>query len=745
MRLRGVAALFFLLAQSMTASAVTPQFWENFTQADLLEGVLDHMSVAPDGRLFVSRAYDMVFDTEQPYIFSMVRDKKGNLYVGTGDDGKVYKIDANGNGTLFFEAEEINIFAMAVDSSDRIYVGTSPDGKVYKVTAPNEATVFFDSDDKYIWSMLFDDSDNLYIGTGGGGVIYKVNGDGETTVFYNCADTHVMCLARGETGRLFAGTAPSGLLVRIDPDGKGFTLADTPMEEVHSLAIDPNGSIFAVASSTVGTSIKSSTETKKAQGESIQISTVSVLMGSVIGSRQVANDSVTVSMPGNGKTPAGTRTAVYLISKDGSVETVYSSREQIVFDSVVQSDGSLLLATGPKGRILSVDAFRQVTVLSDTSEEQLTRLIASDKVVYAASSNQGKIYRLEPQNAESGSFESKILDADRISSWGKITWNAVNPLKSDIKFFTRTGNTEKIDNSWSDWSEAYTGPGQQIESPDARYMQWRVTMDQMTSSAGKPLSDLLGGIRIAYLQKNLRPQVTEIVVLPFGVEFQKQPSLTAGSASVSIQATTPDGRSLNAPRERGRNQQTMQPRQVLQPGAQSFTWEATDENKDSLEYSVYFKGESETDWKLIEENYTDTFYTVNAATIPDGIYRLKVVASDAPSNPYNTSLTGELVSSPFIIANTPPEVEISSSDAKEARIEVQFRACVQVGSIATSEFSIDGSKWQLLFPVDGIADSKCEEFHFTTPELQAGEHLLSIRSSNRDGNTGMSKKIIRVP
>ena len=745
MRNRGFAALILLLVLSITTTAVTPQFWENFTQADLLEGRLDRISLAPDGKLFLSRMYDMVFDTEQSYIFSMVRDTRGNIYVGTGDDGKVFRIDPQGKGTLYFQAEELNVFAMAIDNSDCLYVGTSPDGKVYKVTGPNQGTEYFNSEDKYIWSMVFDKEDNLYIGTGGGGVLYKVDGSGAKTVFYQCGDTHIMCLAWDGNGNLLSGTSPGGLVIKINPEGKGFTLFDSPMEEVHALSFDGIGGLYAIASSSTTMSAKPASGSDIEAGKADPVSETTILIESIVGLQKPKRSNAIISTPEEGKTSAGTRSVVYAISGDGSAETIYSSSEQMVFDSAVRSDGTLLLATGPNGRLLSIDAARQVSVVSDTSEEHLTRILADGDTVYTGGSNQGKVFKLQPERSGTGEFESKILDAKTVSSWGKIFWHVTKPQGARFLFATRTGNTEETDNSWSDWSPSYINPGQQIVSPKARYLQWRVSIHQDASSDGDTFSDLLDRIQISYLQQNLRPQVVTVEVLPYGIEFQRQSSLTLSSTSLAVPAKTPDGRSLNAPRERGKNTLKPAPQQVLQPGAQSFTWKATDENKDSLEYSLYFKGDSESDWKLLEERYPDTFYTLYASSLPDGIYRLKVVASDAPSNPYNGFLINELVSQPFVIANASPQVEIISNKVSGKKVEVGYDARVQTGSVATSEFAIDGGDWRLVFPIDGIADSAREEYRITTPDLLVGEHLIIIRASDRDGNTGISKVIVRIP
>jgi hypothetical protein len=742
---RGPAGLAVLLVLSMAALAVTPQFWEDFTQEDLLKGSLDHVSLTPDGKLSLAPAYDLVYDTGQPYIFSMVRDRAGNLYVGTGDEGKVFKVDPQGKGSLYFQTKELDIFAMALDSSDTLYVGTSPDGKVYKVSGPGQSTEFCNPESKYIWSMVFDDPGNLYVGTGANGTIYKVDKGGQKSTFYTCSDNHVVCLVRENNNNLLVGTSPGGLIVEVTPQGKGFALMDTPLEEVHSLTVDRFGTIYAISSSSKGMGAISPAKPAAASIATAATSTTTITIESVLGLAAKAKDTKAVTAPGGEKESATAKSAVYAITKDGSTETVYSSNEQMAFDAVVRSDGSLLLATGAKGRLVSIDTAKQVTVITDSPEEDLTCLLSTGEITYIGSSNQGKVYKLQSQRAQSGTFVSKALDAKTVSSWGKISWHATNPGASGIELSTRTGNTDRADNSWSEWSAPYAGPGQQITSPRARYLQWRASFKSSSGTASAAPADMLDRVQIAYLQQNLRPQVTGIDVLPYGIELQKQPSLASGSLTLVAPAATPDGRSLNAPRERGRDRQPLPPRQVLQPGAQSFTWKAADDNEDTLEYSLYFKGEGETDWKMLEKKLDDTFYTVNTASLPDGSYRLKVVASDAPSNPYDKFLVGELVSDPFVIANTSPQVEITGNKVNGKKVEAQFRARVLTGRIATAEFAVDGGEWHLVFPSDGIADSAQEDYRIVTPELSTGEHLIGIRASDGDGNTGTAKLIVKTP
>jgi len=139
-----------MLATSCLLFAVTPQFWENFSQDELLKGTLTRVSLGPEGKLFLAPAYSQFFDTGEPFIFAMVQDKAGNLFLGTGHAGKVFKVDPQGKGSVYFQSKELDVFALAVDPAGTLYVGTSPDGKVYKVTGPNQSTEFCNPETKYI-------------------------------------------------------------------------------------------------------------------------------------------------------------------------------------------------------------------------------------------------------------------------------------------------------------------------------------------------------------------------------------------------------------------------------------------------------------------------------------------------------------------------------------------------------------------------------------------------------------------
>src|SRR5258705_5156543 len=130
--------------------AVVPQFWEIRTHDDFRKGKLTNLSLTTDDELVLAPKFQAVFNTEQTLIWSAVTDSKGNVYLGTGHDGKIYKVDARGQGTVVADLNELDILALAVDNKDVLYAGASPNGKVYKIEPGGQPQVFFDPGTKYI-------------------------------------------------------------------------------------------------------------------------------------------------------------------------------------------------------------------------------------------------------------------------------------------------------------------------------------------------------------------------------------------------------------------------------------------------------------------------------------------------------------------------------------------------------------------------------------------------------------------
>jgi len=724
-----------VLLAAIPLFAVTPQFWEIRTYDDFRRGKLSNLSLTSDDELILAPRFDTVFNTEQTLIWSVVADSKGNVYLGTGHDGKVFKVDNTGKGALLVDLAELDVLALAVDSKDVLYAGTAPDGKVYKIEN-GTAKEFFDPKTKYIWSLVFDKQGRLLVGTGDKGVIYRVTPDGQGSPFYDTEETHIISMAIDRDGNLIAGGDPKGYVYRISPEGKAFVLYDSGMREIHSVAVAPNGTIYAAAMSGESAVPGASSATPVTSSGSSQPSITVTVNAAPAQEIQVVEPLEPVSAdtprsqsrrpPGDGNA----QSAVLEILPDGVVNTIWRSRDEMVF-SVLPRDGKLLFSTGAKGRIYSLDGPKNTTLLLESTEEQTTRLLTVGDRLYATSANIGKLFRIGDAIAPSGTYESNVKDTDSVSSWGKLSWKAGSG--DNIQVSTRTGNTSTPDKTWSDW-QLLADDGA-ITSPKARFIQWKAEL-----KSDRNRSPRVGSVKVPFLQQNFRPEVTNVELLPSGVLLQKQPLNTGNNFNPNDPATIRANVRAGQPRIL-----PLPPRRVPQRGAQSFQWTATDKNQDTLNYDIYYRADNDRAWKLLKRDLEDNFYTISSDTLPDGTYVVRVVANDQPSNPPELALRGEMESRPFIIDNTPPVVTMTLERIEGRRARIAIEAADQTSTLTQAEVALDTGDWRPIFPKDGIIDSKSESFSYVSGDLTSGEHVFAFRVYDQNDNAGMGKLVVRVP
>jgi hypothetical protein len=316
-----------------------------------------------------------------------------------------------------------------------------------------------------------------------------------------------------------------------------------------------------------------------------------------------------------------------------------------------------------------------------------------------------------------------------VSTWGTISWHgtASAAANNHVELFTRSGNTETPDDTWSTWSSAYGNPeGSPITSPKARYLQWRAVL------TGTGEGPVLTSVTAAYLQRNLRPQVRSVTVHPPGIVFQKP--FTTGDPDLAgfDDQSTPE-RKLAAAASQQPGSTSALGRRTYQKGLQTLVWKADDENDDDLMYDVLFRREGETTWKTLKKATSDTILVWDTTTIPNGTYFVKIVASDSPSNPSGTALSGELESSTFEIDNTPPAIVVGNVRVDRGRTIITFDVKDDHSPIQRAEFSEDGQRWRGVFPVDGIADSR-EEHYELAVDGELGERGLTLRASDSMNN-----------
>src|ERR671910_473958 len=83
---------FFVLP----VEAGQPVVWETTGRTELLKGDSRGVSITDTGVLMLAPKLTEVFSTQQTYVWSSAIDNQGNVILGTGHDGKIYRIPATG-------------------------------------------------------------------------------------------------------------------------------------------------------------------------------------------------------------------------------------------------------------------------------------------------------------------------------------------------------------------------------------------------------------------------------------------------------------------------------------------------------------------------------------------------------------------------------------------------------------------------------------------------------------------------
>jgi len=275
--------------------------------------------------------------------------------------------------------------------------------------------------------------------------------------------------------------------------------------------------------------------------------------------------------------------------------------------------------------------------------------------------------------------------------------------------------------------------------PSARFAQWKAVIHD-----GRP-GDGIDWVSLAYLPRNVAPVIDGIAIQDPGVRAQSQPAITAGQPSpvtlklppapvttgVTIAQTTTSARFEQPPQGFG------------QKGYRTVLWTAHDDNDDELRFAVYYRGESESEWKLLKDNLDQKFYSWDTTALPDGPYYLKIVASDALSNPPANSLKTERESERFEVDNTPPIVEDLRVGPASGKMSgghpASFAARDATSAIERAQYSLDGGEWILASPSNGISDALVEQYNFGLPPLSPGEHTIAVRVFDHFENVGSAK------
>ncbi len=700
-----------LLISTVFAFASEPLVWSVNSRADVLKGDARGVSIDQNGTISLSPKLTETFKTEQSYIWSSAVDAAGNVYLGTGGDGKVFKVDAAGKGNLFTDLTELNVSAIAIGKGGEIFAATSPDGKVYRLDASGKADVYFSPKDKYIWSLAVLADGSLAVGTGDGGKIYKVktaNASPESSLLFDTSETHIISLAADKQGNLYAGTDSNGIVMRFGPDGKPFGLLDSSLREIHELAIGPDGSVYVLALGESASAPK--TDAAATPAATPESKTVSV---------EKPNPAVPETPAKSRYDLTAAKSAVYRVLPDGAVDVIWASATVTGFSLYAHQSGTgVLVGTSDKGRIYNVTNSGAETLVLQTDANQISTIRTDGKSLFATSSNQGSLFKFGPETVAEGSYESAVLDAKGTAAWGRIWWRSAG----SVTIQTRSGNTEKPDETWSSWSSSITDQkGTQVTSPKARYIQWRTVLKANNASVTE--------VNLAFIARNIAPEILSLNVLPTNVGLAANPPIQI-DPNIELNGLEPAAFGIPVV--------AVPPRKVYQRGATSLQWTAEDRNGDKLIYDVYYKDLADADFKLLRGAMADNFLAIDGQSLADGRYVFKIVVRDTPSNPLTLALAGEKLTEPIDIDNTPPTVTPGTVNGSR----VTFTVTDKASYLVRAEYSINGGDWKPVYADDGISDSPTETYTIDVGNA-TGEQVVTLRVFDVNRNSGNARQVVK--
>ncbi|MDZ7361232.1 MAG: hypothetical protein ONB46_10965 [candidate division KSB1 bacterium] len=725
----GLVAL--MLAAALFAGS--PQFKAFVTQEDLEKGRALGISIDALGQMRLAPAVRERLRASVPYLWCAASDAQGRIYAGGGNPALVLRVTEKSQPDTVFTSAEVAVFAMVL-AQNNLYIATAPDGQIYRLSVapgPEKAQPFFKPEAKYIWAIASRQDGALYVATGEPGRVYLVQPNGKAEIFFQSEEKHLRSLALDKnSGTLYAGSSGNGYLYRLTASGAVSVLYDAPFPELHQLAIGRDGVVYAAAvGEAAGRPGLIPTPVAAGEGSEPDEEETGPSISITVAGEDQPQLPATIGAPGQTGRSAS---AVYRCAQDGMVKTLWNSRQDRIHAMLLEASGSLLIGTGDQGRFYRLADDGARTLLFQLEASQITSILAGANDSHLlTTANAGTLQQMLPASREKGEYLSDVIDAKVPSQWGAVNWQTPSG-EGQARLFTRSGNTGKPDKTWSDWV-AVQGPAAAgaIASPPARFLQWKLEL----TGTGKT-SAVVKRVQVSYLQKNAAPEVTAINIYNPGEAFPEAKEQAANHLSDGQDGGSPGVKTIPPP-ESGRK--------TFQKGAQSIGWQARDDNNDRLIYRIEIRAVGETAWRELAKDYAGTVYTWDSQALPDGEYQIRITASDQRSNPPSLALASEKVSEIFIVDNTPPEVKNLAVQKIGAQWQAGFEAVDQLSRLKEAWYAVDADKWQLIYPVDNVADQRRETFHFVLAANAAmtATSILAVKVVDVNGNSGFGKVMIK--
>jgi hypothetical protein len=646
---------------------------------DFTGGDLKGVGVDSIGRVQSGFNLGSVPITDASSIWSALLLKDGSLLLGTGNEGKLIQVHG-AQAKVVAETKALVITSLAEASDGSVVLGTLPEGKVLKWASGKLTEWVKLKGVEHVWQVAFDPKTKaVFAATGPEGKLFRIDANGNAQVFFDAEEQHLMCVAVAPDGTIYAGASDKAKLYRITGPGRASVMHDFGLTEVRAVAVGPRGEVYAIAND-----IKASSDVPKHSSRS-----------------RAQASAGPVSPPsktkGKGK--------LYRFDKDGSPEELLDNKEEHFVSLAVGSDGKPYVGTGVEGRVYTVQPNHNSVLIADTEERQVSALLLTGNNRFLASTDPAVLHPIRSIGGADAVWTSKVLDAGLRARFGRISWEA----SGSLELSTRTGGTLVPDETWSDWSRPITAPDL-VESPPARYLQIRA---RWTRDPNATLNEL----EVPFVTDNLRAVIKEIDATSSARKAESSKDVMEASGGPIVEKPNADVK---------------------------LKWKVDNPDKDELRFRLQYRMVGADTWFDMlkpQETLTKEEYTWDTGDLPEGRYRVRVVATDERANPPDRVKRHELESGIILVDNTPPTIEGLRATGRR----VQGTVIDGVGPIARIEMSVAGSdQWRPYYPKDGIFDEQREEFDAdVSSQVPAGPVMLSVRAYDQANNAVVRNLILK--
>jgi hypothetical protein len=651
------------LCSALVAHAVGTRHFLLDKGADFKGGDLKGVAIDSAGKVRAGFTLSGTPIAQGATIWSVLAQRDGSLLVGTGNEGKLVRVAA-GTTTVVAETKAMAVTSLVEAAGGSVLLGTLPEGRVMKFEQGRLSEVVRLKGAEHVWQIAYDAKAQVaYAATGPEGKLFRITQNGEAQVYFDAEEQQLMSVAVGADGSVYTGSSDKAKLYKVAGPGRASVVYDFARTEVRAIAVARNGDVYAIANE--------------------------IKPGSQLPARQTKSADSAPAGPQSAGAPTKGKGTLYRFSPDGRPDALLDDGDEHYTSLTLGEDGRPYVGTGVEGRVYTVDDSHNSVLVADLDQRQVTALLLSGKQQLVAGSDPAVLHSVKGVGGPDAIWTSKVLDAGIRARFGRMEWQASGALQLS----TRSGNTKEPDDTWSAWSRELDAPGK-VESPAARYLQVRARF-------AKDPNAVLTDLDVSFVTDNLRAVITEVSAKP------------AGERSASEDLI----RSSGGPVQR-------KPDPTL-----SISWKVDNADKDELRYRLKYRLLGGTSWYDLSkptEKLTKDSYSWDTSDLPEGRYRLKVLASDELSNPPEQVTSDEMESGVILVDNTPPSVE----GLKLVGRRLQAVVTDGVGPIQRVEVSVSGSDdWRPLASSDGIFDEQREAIDVDLSSvLVAGPALVSVRA-----------------